>query len=446
MFDRLSEKVSRSLKNLSGKGKITESNISQAIEDVRMGLLEADVSYPVVQSLVDSIKAKALGEEVLLGVSPDQQFIKILNDELVRLLGSENPQIPFAGKGRPTVIMLMGLQGTGKTTTAAKLAKYLRDECSRMPLLVPADLSRPAAVEQLQSLGEEHGLKVFTSEQTNPASVCVEALKKVKQQEIAADTVIFDTAGRLAIDEPLMQELALIQEKTQPDWVLYALDAMAGQDALTVAKTFHRHVAFDSVVLTKMDGDARGGAAISVLQQTGKPIAFLGMGEKIENLELVHPDRLASRILGMGDIVSLVERAQKAIDEKQAQKMAAKLRKNTFDLNDFQEQLESVKKMGSMQDLVGFLPGGAKMKQALAGGMPEKEMAKTQAIICGMTPQERRNPKLINGSRRLRIANGSGVTVAEVNRMLKQFMQAKTMMSRLSKMGMKGLRRGGMQF
>lgn len=345
MFDRLSEKVSRTLKNLSGRGKITEENISESIDEVRLSLLEADVSYSVVQSVVDSMKAKALGTEVLLGVSPDQQFIKIFHDELIRMLGSQQVLIPHASKG-PTVIMMMGLQGTGKTTTAAKLAKYLRDEQSRMPLLVPADLSRPAAVEQLRSLGEEHGLKVFETSQTNPVDVCMEALAKVKAQEVAADTIIFDTAGRLAIDEALMEELQAIQEKTNPSWVLYALDAMAGQDALTVASTFHEYVAYDGVVLTKMDGDARGGAAISVLHQTGAPIAFLGTGEKIENLEHLHPDRLASRILGMGDIISLVEKAQKAIDEKQAKKLAEKIRKNTFDLEDFQQQLESVKKNG----------------------------------------------------------------------------------------------------
>lgn len=442
MFEQLSDKFSRTLKNLTGKGKITESNIAQAIDDVKMAMLAADVSYPVVQSMVDSIKAKAIGIEVATGVSPEQQFIKILHDEVIRLLGDGTVPIPQAKKP-PTIIMLMGLQGTGKTTTAAKLAMHLRDEHQKMPLLVPADLSRPAAVEQLKSLGAEHGLKVFESDKTDPIEVCNQAVEKVKSMEVAADTIILDTAGRLSIDEALMQELSTIEEKVHPDWVLYALDAMAGQDAVSVAKDFHDHVAFDAVIVTKMDGDARGGASLSVLHQTGKPIAFVGMGEKIDALEKVHPDRLASRILGMGDIVTLVEKAQKAMDEKKAMELSKKLRKNKFDLEDFQEQLESMQKMGSMQDLVGFLPGGNKLKSAMAGGLPEKEMAKIQAIIRSMTPLERRNPKVLNGSRRLRIANGSGVTVADVNRMLKQFMQAKTMMTRLSKMGMKGLRRGG---
>jgi len=442
MFERLTEKVSRTLKNLSGKGKISEDNIAQAISEVRSSLLEADVSYPVVQSIIDSIGARALGQEVLLGVSPDQQFVKILHDELIRMFGAQNLSMPSASTP-PTIIMLMGLQGTGKTTTAAKLAKHLRDQHNRIPLLVPADLSRPAAVAQLKSLGQEHGLKVFDSSLKNPIEVCQEAVRQVKAQEVAADTIILDTAGRLAIDEALMLELVQVQKTLNPHWTLYALDAMAGQDALNVAAKFNEQVNFDAVVLTKMDGDARGGAALSVYHQTNTPIAFLGVGEKIDDLEPLHPDRLVSRILGMGDIISLVERAQKAIDETQAQRLTEKLRKNTFDLEDFQEQLESVKKMGSMQDLVGFLPGGAKMKEALAGGLPEKEMAKTQAIIRAMTPQERRAPKIINGSRRLRIANGSGVTVADVNRMLKQFMQAKTMMSRFTKLGAKGMRRGG---
>ncbi|MCB0271588.1 MAG: signal recognition particle protein [Bdellovibrionales bacterium] len=445
MFDRLTDKVSKTLKNLTGKGKITESNIAQAIAEVRLSLLEADVAYPAVQSIIDSIRKQALGEEVLLGVNPEQQFIKILHDELVRMLGTETASIPFASKP-PTIIMLMGLQGTGKTTTAAKLAKYLRDEQGKMPLLVPADLSRPAAVEQLRSLGEEHGLKVFSTSKTNPIEVCTDAVEKVKKLEIAADTIIIDTAGRLAIDETLMKELLEIQKQTKPDLVLYALDAMAGQDAISVAQKFHEQVSFDGVVLTKMDGDARGGAALSVLHQTGTPICFLGMGEKVDALEKLHPERLVSRILGMGDIVTLVEKAQKAIDEKKALELSKKLRKNTFDLEDFQEQLKSVQKMGSMQDLVGFLPGGAKLKQALSGGLPEREIAKTQAIICSMTPQERRNPKLLNGSRRLRIAHGSGVTVADVNRMLKQFLQAKNMMSRMTKLGAKGMQRGGLPF
>lgn len=445
MFDQISEKISRSLKNLSGKGKITESNIKEAIEEVRISLLEADVAYPVVQSMIDSIRTKALGQEVVLGVNPDQQFVKILHDEMIRMLGDETVTVPFPKKP-PMKILLMGLQGTGKTTTAAKLAKYFRDDLSRMPLLVPADTTRPAAIDQLKTLGSEHGLKVYDTTEKNAVEVCQNALKKVQGQEIAADTIIFDTAGRLSVDDDLMKELTNIKEKINPDWILYALDAMAGQGALEVAKTFFEKVSFDGVVLTKMDGDARGGAALSVLYSLGKPICFLGMGEKVDALEKMHPQRLASRILGMGDIVTLVEKVQKVVDEKKAMELTRKLSKNQFTLEDFQEQLESVQKMGSMQDLVGFLPGGAKMKQALAGGLPEKEIKRTQAIISSMTVRERRNPNLLNGSRRKRIADGSGVTVADVNRMLKQFLQAKTMMSRFSKMGVKGMRRSGSFF
>jgi signal recognition particle subunit SRP54 len=434
MFDRLTEKVSRTVKNLRGQGKITEENIEGAIEEVRLSLLEADVQYRVVQSIIDSIRKEALGEEVLLGVSPDQQFIKILHDSLIRMLGEQEVEVPKPAS-KPLKILVMGLQGTGKTTTCGKLAKYFRDELGKMPLLIPADTSRPAAREQLESIGKEHGLKVFESRENDPVQVVQTALSQVKGQEIAADTVIVDTAGRLAIDENLMDELARIKETVQPDWILYALDAMAGQDAVTVAQTFHEHVPFDNVILTKMDGDARGGSALSVLYTTGASIAFLGVGEKIDEFERLYPSRLASRILGMGDVVTLVEKVQKVVDEKRAAELSRKLAKNQFTLEDFEEQLQSVQKMGSMESIVGLLPGGAQMKKMMAGGLPEKEMSKTQAIIRSMTPQERRNPKLLNGSRRKRIAEGAGVSVAEVNRMLKQFLQAKTMMSRFQKLG-----------
>lgn len=441
MFDNLQERIARTIKNLRGQGKISEQNISDAIEDVRQSFLEADVQYRVVQSLVDSIKTKALGEEVLLGVDPEQQFIKFLSDEIVRILGGETQELKFT---TPFKILMVGLQGSGKTTTSAKLAKFLRDEKKRMPFLVPADTSRPAAREQLEILGKSNGFKVFESREENPVTICEKAMKQVQQREVAADTMIFDTAGRLAIDDNLMDELKKVREAVKPNLVLYVLDAMAGQDAVNTAQTFQEKIGFDGVVLTKMDGDARGGSALSVKVATGKPILFMGTSEKVDGLEIFHPERLASRILGMGDIVSLVEKVQKNVDEKQAQELAKKLKKNQFSIEDFAEQLQSVQKMGSLTDLVGFLPGGAQIKKAMAGGLPEKEIKKTQAIIGSMTPYERRNHQILNGSRRLRIAKGSGTTVADVNRFLKQFMQAKTMMQQFQKLGVKGMRRGGL--
>jgi signal recognition particle subunit SRP54 len=440
MFDNLQEKIARTVKNLRGHGKLTEDNISEAIGEVRTSLLEADVQYRVVQSVIDSIKQKVLGEEVLLGVDPSQQFVKFLSDELIRILGGEKAPLNLP---KPAKILMVGLQGSGKTTTSAKLARYFRDEAKRMPLLVPADTSRPAAREQLEILGKNNGLKVFESRESNAVEVCKKALHQVQQREVAADVVIFDTAGRLAIDESLMDELAKIRETTKPDLVLYVLDAMAGQDAVNTAETFQQKIGFDGVVLTKMDGDARGGAALSVKVVTGKPIFFMGISEKVDGLETFHPDRLASRILGMGDILSLVEKVQKNVDEKEAMELAAKLKKNQFTIEDFGQQLQQVKKMGSLTDLVGMLPGGAQMKKAMSMGLPEKEMKKTEAIISSMTPQERRNHQILNGSRRLRIASGSGTTVADVNRFIKQFMQAKTMMSQMNKLGVKGMRRGG---
>ena len=440
MFDNLQDRISRTIKNLSGQGKITESNISEAIEEVRQSLLEADVQYRVVQSLVDSIKEKALGEEVLLGVDPAQQFIKFLSDELVRVLGGQSHEIHFS---TPFKVLMVGLQGSGKTTTAAKLAKFFRDEKKRMPVLVPADTSRPAAREQLEILGKNNGLKVFESREENPVKICEKVLAQVQGREIAADTIIFDTAGRLAIDDSLMIELKKIRETVKPNLVLYVLDSMAGQDAVNTAQAFQDKIGFDGVVLTKMDGDARGGAALSVNVVTGKPILFMGTGEKVDGLETFYPERLTSRILGMGDIVTLVEKVQKNVDEKKSAELARKLSKNQFTIEDFAEQLESVQKMGSLTDLVGFLPGGAQIKKAMAGGLPEKEIKKTQAIIGSMTPQERRNHQILNGSRRLRIAKGSGTSVDEVNRFLKQFLQARTMMSQLQRLGPKGMRRSG---
>lgn len=445
MFENLQDRIARTIKNLRGHGKLTEANISQAIEDIRSSLLEADVQYRVVQSVIDSIKQKVLGEEVILGVNPDQQFIKLLSDELYRILGGDdsNSNRHLWELPKPTRILMVGLQGSGKTTTTAKLAKYFRDEIKRMPFLVPADTSRPAAREQLEILSKQNGFKVFESREGNAVEVCKKAMDMVHQREVAADTMIFDTAGRLAIDETLMDELKQVRQIVQPHLVLYVLDSMAGQDAVNTAQIFEEKIGFDGVVLTKMDGDARGGSALSVKVVTGKPIYFMGVSEKVDGIEPFHPERLASRILGMGDVLSLVERAQKVVDEKKAMEMAQKLRKNQFTIEDFGEQLQSIQKMGSMADLIGMIPGAGQIKKAMAGGLPEKEIKKTQAIIASMTPKERRNHQILNGSRRLRIAKGSGTSVNDVNRFLKQFMQTKTMMAQFNKLGAKGFKRNG---
>ncbi|MEZ4705376.1 MAG: signal recognition particle receptor subunit alpha [Bdellovibrionota bacterium] len=345
MFDRLQEKISGSIQKIRGHGTITEANIADTIEEVRKSLLEADVQYKVVQSFVDSVREKALGEDVLLGVEPGQQLIRIFSQELIRILGGETPQIPSPSKG-PLKVLLVGLQGTGKTTSAAKLALHFRDEKKKIPLLVPADLSRPAAREQLITLAKENGLGVLEAESRNAMEVCKLALEKQKGREINGDVMIFDSAGRLAIDDALMEELAKVKAIIEPDLVLYVLDAMAGQDAVRTAQTFGEKIGFDGVILTKMDGDARGGSALSVKLVTGKPLYFLGTSEKVQGLEPVYPDRLASRILGFGDILSLVEKAQKAFDEKQSARLAQKLRKNQFTIEDFWSSWNPWKKWG----------------------------------------------------------------------------------------------------
>jgi signal recognition particle subunit SRP54 len=440
MFDNLQDRIARTIKNLRGHGKLTEENMSEAIEDVRSSLLEADVQYRVVQSVIDSIRTKVLGEEVLLGVDPQQQFIKFLADELNRILGGEAAAINLP---TPARILMVGLQGSGKTTTTAKLAKYFRDEKKRMPFLVPADTSRPAAREQLEILAKQNGFKVFESREGNAVDVCKKAMNMVAQREVAADLMIFDTAGRLAIDETLMDELKKVHETVKPHLVLYVLDSMAGQDAVNTAQTFQEKIGFDGVILTKMDGDARGGSALSVKVVTGKPIYFMGVSEKVDGIEPFYPERLTGRLLGMGDVLSLVEKAQKVVDEKKAEELAKKLRKNQFTIEDFGDQLQSLQKMGSMGDLIGMLPGAGQLKKAMAGGLPEKEIKKTQAIIQSMTAHERRNHQILNGSRRLRIAKGSGTSVNDVNRFLKQFLQTRTMMSQFQKLGVKGMKRGG---
>lgn len=444
MLDQLTEKISKTFRNLRGVGTLSEANIELALGEIRRSLLEADVAYKVVQSVVDGCKQKALGQDVLSGVNPGDQFIKIFHDELIRILGSKAADMPL--HKTPLKIMMVGLQGTGKTTTSAKLALKLKNEHKKLPLLVPADTQRLAAKEQLMQLGASIGCKVFESTEPKALDVCTEAYRAVGDRAVAANVVIFDTAGRLAIDETLMAELKSIQQEIKPDLTFYVLDAMAGQDAVKTAQTFFEHLAFNGVIATKLDGDARGGALLSIRAQLHVPIYFVGQGEKMEDLDLFHPDRLAGRILGLGDVVSLVEKAQQVFDETQAAKMAQKMRKNQFTIEDFADQMRAVQKMGSFDQILGMLPGGAALKNKLPGGVPEEEMKKTFAIIGSMTVKERRNHLLIDGSRRRRIAEGCGLHVAEVNRFLKQFVEAKKMMSQLTNMGPRGMGALGKNF
>ncbi|MCB0308961.1 MAG: signal recognition particle protein [Bdellovibrionales bacterium] len=441
MFSDLQERLSKTVKNLKGLGKIREENIAQAIDEVKENLLASDVQYRVVQSFVDSVKEKALGLDVSTNVDPGQQFVKILFDQLREMLGENAAEIPPV-HGRPLKVLMMGLQGSGKTTSSAKLAYMFKHELGRHPLLVAADTARPGAREQLQKLAEKDALKFYTHEGDDSRLICKNALSKVEGRELLGDVLIFDTAGRLAIDELLMKELQQLKDAVKPDLSLYVLDSMAGQSAANVALEFFNKVGFDGLVLTKTDSDTRGGAALSVYWTTKKPIYFVGTGEKLSDFEKLYPERLASRILDMGDVVSLVEQAQKVFDEKQASKMASKMKKNAFTVEDFAEQMNMIKKLGSMDKILGMLPGGAKIQKAIPAGVPEKEMVKIDAIIKSMTPRERRNIQIIDGSRRRRIANGSGTTVTDVNRFLKQFVEAKKMASQLGNMGLGALMKG----
>ncbi len=431
MFENLSEKFQGVLKNLRGQGRISETNIEAALREVRLALLEADVNYNVVKDFMAAVKEKALGADVLASLSPDQHFIKIVYGEMAAMMGGQAAELDLARKP-PVPIMLVGLQGSGKTTSCAKLALQLKQR-KREPLLVPADVYRPAAIEQLKVLGAQIGIPVFDSRaDQDPVEICKAGLKFAELN--GYDVVLLDTAGRLHIDEPLMEELARIKAATGPAEILLVADAMTGQDAVNVAKNFHAKLGLTGVVLTKMDGDARGGAALSIRAVTGAPVKFVGVGEKIEPLELFHPERMASRILGMGDILTLVEKAQDQIDEKEARDLQRKLRKNQFTLEDFRDQLQRMRKMGSMEEIMGMIPGlGGKLKQLKEAAPDESELKRTVAIIDSMTREERADAKLINGSRRKRIAAGSGTTVQDVNRLLKNFQQAEEMIKRLSK-------------
>jgi signal recognition particle subunit SRP54 len=436
MFENLTEKFNRVFKKVTGRGKLTEANVQEALKEVRLALLEADVNYRVVKKLVEDIKIRAIGQEVLESLTPGQQLIKIVNQELSRLMGGERQDLSLTGK-TPHTIMLVGLQGSGKTTTTAKLAYYLRKQ-GRHPYLVPADVYRPAAIEQLHKLGAELEVPVYPSRpDQKPEHICLDALSLAGKE--GCDLLLFDTAGRLHIDEALMAELERIRDKTDPHEILLVADAMTGQDAVNVADHFNKTLSITGVILSKMEGDARGGAALSIRAVVDKPIKFVGVGEKLDALEPFFPDRMASRILGMGDVLSLIEKAQAQFDEKEALKLQKRIKKREFDLEDFASQLKQIKKIGSLEQILGMLPGMGQMKKLKQLKPDENELVKIEAIINSMTLQERKNYKLINGSRRKRIAKGSGTSLQDVNRLLKNFAQSKKMMERLTKSGIRDM-------
>ena len=436
MFESLSEKLSRTFKKLKGQGRLTEKNIQEALKEVRMALLEADVNYKVVKKFVEDIRQSAMGQEVLDSLTPGQQVIKIVYQELIRLMGETRQELNLTGR-TPFTLMLVGLQGSGKTTTAGKLALHLRKK-GRNPYLVPADIYRPAAIDQLKKLGSQLGIPVHdTDKGRKPEDTCQEALAGAGAA--GADILIMDTAGRLHIDDELMAELVRIKQRVNPTEILLVADAMTGQDAVNVAKHFNDLLDISGVILTKMEGDARGGAALSVKAVTDKPIKFIGVGEKLDALEPFFPDRVASRILGMGDMLSLIEKAQEEFDEKEALKLARKLKKREFDLEDFLGQLRQLKKLGSLEQIMGMIPGLGQLKQLKNMKPDERELVRVEAIINSMTKEERGNYKMINGSRRRRIALGSGTTIQDVNRLLKNFAQTKKMMENLTRKGLQGV-------
>jgi len=432
MFDNLSERLERSFKILKGEGRITEINVAETVKDIRKALLEADVNYKTAKQFTDRVKEKALGQNVITSVRPGQLMVKITHDELAELMGGEAQEINL--KGSPAVILMAGLQGSGKTTFASKLANFLQTKKNKKVMLVACDVYRPAAIEQLRVLGEQINAKVYTGEnESNPVKKAQDAIAEAKK--FGYDVVIVDTAGRLAVDEQMMQEIAAIKEAINPSETLFVVDAMTGQDAVNTAKEFNDRLDFDGVVLTKLDGDARGGAALSIRSVVDKPIKFIGTGEKMEALDVFHPARMADRILGMGDVVSLVERAQEQYDEEEARRISKKIAKNQFDFNDFLGQLNQIKKMGSMKELMGMIPG---MDKALKGVEVSDDAFKPiEAMINSMTPQERANPGLLNGSRKNRIAKGAGVDIVALNRFLKQFEQTSKMMRKVQQMNFK---------
>ena len=434
MFDNLSERLERSFKILKGEGRITEINVAETLKDVRRALLDADVNYKVAKSFTDQVKAKALGQNVLTAVKPGQLLVKIVHDELAQLMGGQATDINL--KGHPAVILMAGLNGAGKTTLSGKLALLLKNKRGRKPLLVACDVYRPAAVEQLRVLAEQIEVPIYMNlECKDPVQIAREGIHEAKAK--GYDTVIVDTAGRLAIDEELMQEIAAIKEAAQPDETLFVVDAMTGQDAVNTAKEFNERLDFDGVVLTKLDGDTRGGAALSIRTVVDKPIKFVGTGEKMEALDVFHPERMADRILGMGDIVSLVERAQEQYDEKEAQRLQRRIQKNQFDFNDFLAQIQQIKKMGNLKDLASMIPGVGKALKDV--DIDDDAFKGIEAIILSMTPKERQRPEILNQSRKMRIAKGSGTSIQEVNRLVKQFDQTRKMMKMMTGSKMKAM-------
>jgi len=424
MFESLSDRFEGIFSRLRSRGRLTEADVDEVLREIRVALLEADVNFVVVREMVKRIRERTVGIELSQSLSPDQQVIKIVHEELINILGGETLKLTFAPKP-PTVILLAGLQGSGKTTAAGKLGRWFKQQ-GRNPLLIGADLQRPAAVEQLRVLGEQAGVAVF-SEPTDPVEVAQKGLEEA--QRLGKDVVIVDTAGRLTIDEEMMEQVRQISDKTNPHYTFLVIDAMIGQDAVTTAEAFHQTLALDGVILTKLDGDARGGAALSVKEVVGKPIAFASIGEKLADFDLFHPDRMASRILGMGDVLTLIEKAEQAYDKDVAEKAALALQEGRFTLEDFLEQMQQIKKMGPLSGIIGMLPGVPKeLKQA---HVDDRELARVEAIIHSMTLEERREPSIINGSRRLRIANGSGSTTSEVNLLLKQFNEMQRMMNQM---------------
>ena len=437
MFDSLTDKLELTFKRLRGQGKISANNIDDALREVRLALLEADVHVKVVKNFIESIKAKSLGQEVLQSLTPEQQFIKIVRDELIGLLGGEYKDLDLK-TAPPVVIMLVGLQGSGKTTTLAKLARHLKKDRKRSPFLVSADIYRPAAIEQLKILGRELDLPVYDSNpDASPVAICQQALDEANKR--FCDVLLIDTAGRLHIDEELMQELASIKDALRPHQILFVADAMTGQDAVNQALGFDGKLGLSGIILTKLDGDARGGAALSIREMVGKPILFSGVGEKLDALEPFYPDRLASRILGMGDVLSLIDKVQQNIEQKEAAQIQKAFQKQQFTLEEFKLQLQQIKRMGSVGSLLEMIPGGKKIASQVDTEQAEKEIKRVEAIINSMTLGERRNPAILNGGRRRRIAQGSGTTVTDVNRLMKQFMEMKKMMQRVSKLGVRSM-------
>ncbi len=436
MFEGLNERLDKSFKILKGQGRITEINVAESVKEIRKALIEADVSYKIAKEFTSKVKEKALGGKVLTAVKPGELMVKIVHDELAELMGGEHVGINLSGN--PTVILIAGLQGSGKTTFSAKLANYLKSKQTKHPLLVAGDVYRPAAIDQLKVLGEQVGVEVYSDpENKNPVEIARQAVKHAKAN--GKNVVIVDTAGRLAVDEEMMNEIAAIKDAINPQEILFVVDSMTGQDAVNTAKAFNDRLNFDGVVLTKLDGDTRGGAALTIKAVVDKPIKFVGIGEKMDALDLFHPSRMADRILGMGDIVTLVEKAQEQFDDEEARRLQKRIAKNQFDFNDFLKQIKQIKKMGNIKDLMGMIPGMGKAVKDL--DVDDDAFKGIEAIIYSMTPEERSNPKLLNGARRKRIAKGSGTDIQEVNRLIKQFVETSKMMKKLTTGGGKNMMR-----